>query len=122
MSLHVALGCVAVLLALGPAAIAFSRSRYANSVVYGASLAISVTIAATALLSLLTMAEVKETQVLPIGLPWLGAHFRLDNLSAFFLLVINFGVHRQACSPWAMAATKMPLNVFCHFTRFSLRQ
>ncbi|MBF0324674.1 MAG: hydrogenase 4 subunit B [Alphaproteobacteria bacterium] len=28
--------------------------------------------------------------VLPIGLPWLKAHFRIDNLSALFLLVINF--------------------------------
>ena len=91
MSLHTALGCVAVLLALGPAAIAFSRSHYVNSVVYGASLAISTAIAATALLALLTLGDAKETQVLPLGLPWLGAHFRLDNLSAFFMLVINFG-------------------------------
>ncbi len=91
MSLHTALGCVAGLLALGPAAIAFSRSHYINSVVYGASLAISTAIAATALLALLTLGDAKETQVLPLGLPWLGAHFRLDNLSAFFLLVINFG-------------------------------
>jgi len=27
--------------------------------------------------------------VLPIGLPWLGAHFRLDALAAFFLLLLN---------------------------------
>ena len=27
--------------------------------------------------------------MLPIGLPWLGAHFRIDALSAFFLLVVN---------------------------------
>ena len=60
MSLHTALGCVAVLLALGPAAIAFSRSHYANSVVYGASLAISTAIAATALLALLTLGDVKR--------------------------------------------------------------
>jgi len=26
---------------------------------------------------------------LPLGLPWLGAHFRLDALTAFFLLVVN---------------------------------
>jgi hypothetical protein len=29
--------------------------------------------------------------VLPIGLPWVGANFRLDALSAFFLVVINLG-------------------------------
>src|SRR5205807_2990874 len=28
---------------------------------------------------------------LPVGLPWLGAHFRLDHLASFFLLVVNFG-------------------------------
>ena len=27
--------------------------------------------------------------VLPVGLPWLGAHFRVDALSTFFLLVVN---------------------------------
>ena len=29
--------------------------------------------------------------VLPLGLPWVGADFRLDALSAFFLVVINLG-------------------------------
>ena len=28
---------------------------------------------------------------LPLGLPWIGAHFRLDALSAFFLVVVNLG-------------------------------
>ena len=28
---------------------------------------------------------------LPVGLPWIGAHFRMDALSAFFLVVINLG-------------------------------
>jgi formate hydrogenlyase subunit 3/multisubunit Na+/H+ antiporter MnhD subunit len=28
---------------------------------------------------------------LPLGLPWLGAHFRLDALSAFFIIVVNIG-------------------------------
>ena len=32
-----------------------------------------------------------ETLVLPVGLPWIGAHFRLDALSAFFLAVVNLG-------------------------------
>ena len=29
--------------------------------------------------------------ILPLGLPWIGAHFRIDALSAFFLAVINLG-------------------------------
>src|SRR5439155_1445711 len=28
---------------------------------------------------------------LPVGLPWLGAHFRLDALASFFLVVVNLG-------------------------------
>ena len=28
---------------------------------------------------------------MPIGLPWLGAHFRLDALASFFLVVVNLG-------------------------------
>ena len=30
-----------------------------------------------------------ETIIIPIGLPWLGAHFRIDSLSAFFVMVVN---------------------------------
>src|SRR5437870_8647315 len=41
--------------------------------------------------SLLSPGLLGERLVLPIGLPWLGAHFRLDALSAFFLLVVNLG-------------------------------
>jgi len=26
-----------------------------------------------------------------LGLPWLGEHFRLDALAAFFLIVVNLG-------------------------------
>ena len=32
-----------------------------------------------------------QSVTLPLGLPWLGAHFRLDALSAFFLAVVNLG-------------------------------
>ena len=32
-----------------------------------------------------------ETLTLPLGLPWIGAHFRLDALSAFFLVVVDIG-------------------------------
>jgi formate hydrogenlyase subunit 3/multisubunit Na+/H+ antiporter MnhD subunit len=36
-------------------------------------------------------AAAPETIVLPVGVPWLGAHLRLDALSAFFLVVIDLG-------------------------------
>src|ERR1019366_8715478 len=32
-----------------------------------------------------------STVTLPLGLPWLGAHFRIDALAAFFLVVVNLG-------------------------------
>jgi len=34
---------------------------------------------------------IPSVTILPLGLPWLGAHFRLDALSAFFLAVVNLG-------------------------------
>jgi formate hydrogenlyase subunit 3/multisubunit Na+/H+ antiporter MnhD subunit len=36
-------------------------------------------------------ATTQPVVILPIGLPWLGAHFRLDALSAFFLTVVDLG-------------------------------
>jgi formate hydrogenlyase subunit 3/multisubunit Na+/H+ antiporter MnhD subunit len=44
-----------------------------------------------ALLNLIDPAHPTLTATLPIGLPWLGAHFRIDPLASFFLAVINFG-------------------------------
>ncbi|MGH6618629.1 MAG: hydrogenase 4 subunit B, partial [Alphaproteobacteria bacterium] len=32
-----------------------------------------------------------QTLTLPLGLPWLGAWFRLDALAAFFLVIVNLG-------------------------------
>ena len=32
-----------------------------------------------------------ESAVLPLGLPWIGSHFRLDALSALFLAIVGFG-------------------------------
>lgn len=42
--------------------------------------------------------------VLPFGLPWLKAHFRVDNLSALFLLIIN--VPAAACSAFAVGYSR----------------
>lgn len=44
---------------------------------------------AAAAAALLT--AVSATLVLPLGVPWIGAHFRLDPLAAFFLAVVNLG-------------------------------
>ena len=84
------LSCVAVLLAVAGLAVATGRSSVATPIVYGISLAASVVAGVTALVHLL--ADPGAAQVtLPLGLPWLGAHFRVDALAAFFLLVVNLG-------------------------------
>jgi len=86
-----ALMSVAVLLALAPAGIALSMHRRGSVIVYGASLVVSLTLLVIALLNLLDPAHPILRATLPVGLPWLGAHFRLDPLSAFFLTVVNLG-------------------------------
>ena len=80
---------MAALLAVGVAALSLARRPVARVVVYGASLGASSLALAIGLASLLlnTSASLK----LPVGLPWLGSHFALDALSAFFLIVVNLG-------------------------------
>ncbi|MES1149950.1 MAG: hydrogenase 4 subunit B, partial [Bradyrhizobium guangdongense] len=86
-----ALACVAVLLALAPAGIALAMRARGSSIVYGVSLLANFALCVIALSVLLNSAHPTLTITLPVGLPWLGAHFRLDPLSAFFLAVVNFG-------------------------------
>jgi hydrogenase-4 component B len=78
----------AALLAIVPVAIATGRSSHGRIIVYGASLIFS---AALVLIALTSLFAPPSTISLPLGLPWLGAHFRLDALSAFFLTVVNLG-------------------------------
>jgi hydrogenase-4 component B len=88
--LAVALVCAAFLLFLGPVALAMGGGSVASRFVYGASLVTSVTSLFASLAHLLASAP-PETVALPLGIPWLGAHFRLDALSAFFLVVVDLG-------------------------------
>jgi len=88
------LACAGTLLALAPAAIALSATVPALAVtrtVYGTCLAVSALTLAGALAHLLGDPDAARTVVLPLGLPWLGAHFRLDALAAVFLAVIGLG-------------------------------
>ena len=86
-----ALYAVAVLLALAPASIALSKSARASNIIYGASLVASAALCSMGTVQLLSPSRAAVALVLPIGLPWLGAHFRIDALAAFFLAAINFG-------------------------------
>src|SRR5687768_6787765 len=83
--------CVAALLAIGVAAIVLARSSLATPFVYGAACAASTVALIVALGRVIAMpAEVSAT-VLPLGLPWLGAHFRIDAISSLFLVIVNLG-------------------------------
>jgi formate hydrogenlyase subunit 3/multisubunit Na+/H+ antiporter MnhD subunit len=90
MTLSTALLCAAALLVLAPIGLAVGRSAAGSSIVYGASLAISTISLAAALVHLLGAAT-PASMTLPLGLPWLGAHFRMDALAAFFLAVVDLG-------------------------------
>ncbi|TVR57870.1 MAG: hydrogenase 4 subunit B [Candidatus Competibacteraceae bacterium] len=88
--LPVLLSLPVVLLAVGVFAVAAARQPGCSRLVYGLTLAIAMTALGLALAQLLA-APAPATLTLPLGLPWLGAHFRLDALSAFFLIVVNLG-------------------------------
>ena len=72
---------MAALLALAPAAIVLAASPRASNVVYGASLVVTLALCVIALASLLDQPMAASTATLPLGLPWLGAHFRIDALA-----------------------------------------
>jgi formate hydrogenlyase subunit 3/multisubunit Na+/H+ antiporter MnhD subunit len=81
---------MAVLIGTAALAIALHRRPFATVLIYGICLAISLLLLILAVSGLLGQSPV-EHLTLPIGLPWLGARFRIDALSAFFQIVINLG-------------------------------
>jgi hydrogenase-4 component B len=91
MSAAVALYCVAAFTAIAVLAVALLRVPAAFRLVYGASLAVSAAAFAAALAYLLGEGGAVSALKLPLGLPGLGMHFRLDALAAFFLAVVNLG-------------------------------
>jgi hydrogenase-4 component B len=84
------LWCVAALFAVGILGLAFGRSRVATTLVYGASLAVAL-VALVLAFAFLIAAREPASMTLSLGLPWIGAHFRVDALAAFFLIVVNLG-------------------------------
>ena len=90
MSLTILLVCVAALLATGFLAIFVGRAPRGYRAIYAISLAASLGGLGAALGHLLADSQPAAID-LPLGLPWLGAQFRIDALSAFFLAVIDLG-------------------------------
>ena len=66
-----------------------ARTALGNYLTYGLSFAITAIGTATAVGCLLAGQSEPSLLVLPMGLPWVKAHFRIDQLSAFFLLIVN---------------------------------
>ena len=87
-SVSVLLLVVLAFLATGIVAIAARLHTGGARAVYMACLCLTLAAFLTALSQLVGGTD-GGAITLPLGLPWLGAHFRLDLLSAFFLLVIN---------------------------------
>ncbi|AZO01289.1 hydrogenase 4 subunit B [Mesorhizobium sp. M9A.F.Ca.ET.002.03.1.2] len=82
---------VAAFLGTAILAVAVSRRGSATHLVYGATLGVSAVMFAIAAAGLTGNPAGVSTVTLPLGLPWIGAHFRLDALSAFFLVVVDLG-------------------------------
>ncbi|MCI0467126.1 MAG: hydrogenase 4 subunit B [Beijerinckiaceae bacterium] len=78
------------LLSLSVFSIFCGRFRAVTPLIYTASGAISLAAFFFALRHLF-FAEAVSDASLPLGLPWTGAHFRVDALAAFFLASVNFG-------------------------------
>ncbi len=87
----VVLAGIAVLLALAALAAARPLAPSAIWTTYGGAALVSLVLCGLALVRLIGGVTAGDATTLPIGLPWTGAHFRLDALSAFFLAVVNLG-------------------------------
>lgn len=85
-----ALVSLAILLTLAPIAVTVGRYPSAGRGIYGATFILNLILIALALAWLIGTGGLQIVS-LPLGLPWLGAHFRIDALSAFFLAVVNLG-------------------------------
>jgi len=81
---------IAALLVLPVIAVLLKRWPGASWLVYGLCLACALALLIVAVEYLLIPGQ-PLSAALPLGLPWLGAHLRLDALGAFFLLIVNLG-------------------------------
>ncbi len=98
MPVAILLWCVLAYLLVAAFSVGLAKRPFTTSVVYAATALISVVACVTALFCL-NSSQI-ATLRLPLGLPWLGASFHIDALSAFFLVVVNLGT--AAASAYAL--------------------
>jgi formate hydrogenlyase subunit 3/multisubunit Na+/H+ antiporter MnhD subunit len=79
--------CILALLAIGGLGVVL-RIGQATTIVYGACAAVSLCLCG---LSLAAILAPPSAIMLPLGIPWIGAHVRIDALGAAFLTLINLG-------------------------------
>src|SRR5262249_19413359 len=91
MVIPVAMALIGVAVLLAAALLAIVLVRGARRFVYPICFVACALLLGIACAQLLAAADPAPTLVLPMGLPWIGAHFRIDPLGAFFLLVTNLG-------------------------------
>jgi formate hydrogenlyase subunit 3/multisubunit Na+/H+ antiporter MnhD subunit len=118
MTAQIALWCVALLLAVSPVGVVAGHRPAATLVVYGASFIASLVLLVAAVGHLLG-GGAPASVTLPLGLPWLGAHFRIDALAAFFLAVVDLGA--AAASLFALGYGRheaAPLRVLPFYPAF----
>lgn len=109
--------CVAGFLATAALAIAIGDKRRASQTIYGASLALSAIGLASALAAL-SAPDPQFLLTLPIGLPQTGAHFRVDALAAFFLVVVNLGGAGASLYAFGCGRETAPLRVLPYFPAY----
>jgi formate hydrogenlyase subunit 3/multisubunit Na+/H+ antiporter MnhD subunit len=90
LGLPAVLGVLAGLLLVSAACVIAIRTPAPRRVAYPLCVVLCSLIGALAVAHLLS-ARPAEDLVLPLGVPWIGAHFRLDGLSAVFLAIVGFG-------------------------------
>ncbi len=116
--LFVAAAAILVLLVLGLAGPLHRRLGVrALALAYGGSAAACLVLLLVALAALLDGAP--RLARLPIGLPWIGAHLRLDALSAYFMAVVNLG--GMAASLYGLGSgghEREPARVLAFFAPF----
>src|SRR5690348_7122844 len=82
--------CAAAMLGLALVAVPMARMHATSSVIYGATLVLCAAATVFSIAALIGSGA-PTSLVLPLGLPWIGAHFAIDALAAFFLAVVNIG-------------------------------
>jgi hydrogenase-4 component B len=91
MAVSATLWSIAFLLGTAVLAAVVHRAGIATRLIYGCCLAACLVMLGVACIQLMRPDASVPALTLPIGLPWIGARFRIDSLTAFFQIVINLG-------------------------------